>query len=166
MHLGPDHPQLKQNPYQPPQPPTTTQKQVNDRNDLKKSYVHKKLIMNQETNGQVKGPFLLDRFSPTSASSSSSFSSFPLPPAPPPPPSLPTPGRLDDVVIFNFNARHHGVDIWLTNEKEFGYVPKPFHPPNNLEVKQSLVASCDSVERFPIWLFLVIQLSLSVKSWK
>lgn len=44
-------------------------------------------------------------------------------------------GRLDDVVIFNFNARHHNISIWLTNEFDFGYLPSPFHPPNNLEAE-------------------------------
>lgn len=42
-------------------------------------------------------------------------------------------GPLDDVIIFNFNARYHGVGIWLTNEVEFGWLPKPVFPPNNLE---------------------------------
>ena len=50
-------------------------------------------------------------------------------------------GPLDDVIIFNFNARYYRVNIWLSNEVEFGLLPKPHFPPNNLKVR--LWIMCD-----------------------
>ena len=46
------------------------------------------------------------------------------------------PGPMDDVVIFNFNARSHGIGIWLSNEFDFGYLPKPNYPGIDNKVRQ------------------------------
>ena len=43
-------------------------------------------------------------------------------------------GPIDDVIIFNFNARMQGIGIWISNEHEFGYLPKPPYPCNDLKV--------------------------------
>jgi len=45
-------------------------------------------------------------------------------------------GPLNDVIGFNFNARHHGIDLWVTNEFQFGIIPKPWWPTNNIEKEQ------------------------------
>ena len=72
-------------------------------------------------------------------------------------------GPLDDVVIFNFNTRRLGVDIWLTNEQDFGYVPKPYYPPNNIQVGLSeiwgiIMLDLAAFHGFPAFLPILFQI--------